>query len=191
MGFLFSKIEDILCKLRRNWGAVIVAVALMALGLVVGMVSVAKDCTCWWCQARTACIKIVLFKGFFAVFFRFLLNLSLLAVLIIALSWSSVTNYFKMLLCFVVGLFVGSYLRLFFILYSISGLLSGVLLFLLLGLLCLVAIVLSFIDGCQYTKVFSLADLIKVNVAPMYILAVSLGLVVAINFLVVRLLVIS
>ncbi|MBR2974236.1 MAG: hypothetical protein IKC47_00635 [Clostridia bacterium] len=190
MSFLICKAEDLVRKFSRNWIVVAIAIGLLVLGLIVGTIVASKDCTCWWCKGRLACLKIVLTKGFFAVFFRFLLNLLLLFAVLCLLSFSKAANYVKFLILFVVGLFVGSCFKIALLNFGFAGLLAALLVFGVVALLVLVAVVLSYLNTFCY-KAFSVSDVLKINLSTVIVLAVGLVYVVVATFLIVRMLVVA
>lgn len=190
MGFCICKIEEIVSKLKRCWPANLVAALLFVAGLVVGLIVSSKSCTCWWCQGRLACIKIVMFKGFFAVFFRFLTNFSLLFLLLCLLSATAFTNYLKLAICFVVGLFVATYAKLLVGWYAFCGLLCALLIFVVLGVLCWIGVILSFDAFGLQGKSYNLSDVVRANFIALTIFVAAIVYVMVVTFLVVRLFVV-
>ncbi len=185
MSFLFSGVNEIICKIRRRFGVFVVVVGLLICGIVVGLAISKKDCTCWWCQGRITCIKFVQFKGFFTVFFRFFLNLLILFVLLCLTSLNCVTNYLKTLFAFFIGLFVGSYFALLVGMYSFAGVLCGVFVFALLGVGCCIAVVVSFINAENRCSP-SLKDVVRLNLQSLYLILATFVCVLVALFLVVR-----
>lgn len=191
MGFLICKIEEIVAKIERNRAVSILFAMLFAIGVTIGLIISRKNCSCWWCQGRIVCIKTVLFKGFFAVFFRFLLNLLLNFAILCLLSLNCVTNYLKLVAGLAIGVFVGAYIKLAVGLYGMGGLICSLLLFLVLGLICLLATFISFNDTCRQVDAFTFAEVFGCNLPAIQILLVGFVYALIATFVIVRLFVVA
>ena len=186
MSFLLSCWEYLFDKFRRNRTIALVVGVLFAVGLLVGMIVAKKNCACWWCQGRYQCIKIVVSKGFFAIFGRFLLNLVVLVALLGVLSVSRATNFAKLGSCLIVGIFVGSYVELLLASYSFWGVLCSVLLYLCLGLICCIAVMVSFCNFRDCCGVYTFVDIVRLNLPSICLLLIGLFVTTLAGFVLAR-----
>ena len=190
MSFLFSIFSDIKDKFCRNRWIVWLVFIAFTVGILIGVIVANKNCQCWWCKGRYACIKVVVAKGLISIFVRFLLNLCLFVAFLWLFSIDRVSNYIKLLLCFSAGVYFGSYAELLILSYGLWGVLTAVVPYLLLGVSCCVSVVVSMSNCSCWNGPYSFVDIARSNLMPVLLLTFALVVSTLVCFVLTKLFVV-